>query len=327
MQLDQELAFYPSRRRLRALPGGGGGGECSWTGNLFAHLPPPSLGLARRRRRRGAQLDRVFASYAFRRRLRAWPGGAAEGGAARLGVAAYASCPFDFSLARRRRRKGAQLDRELLCTPLATDFGPGPEAAAEGRPTRRAGLAGAAQEEHLPSAAADHHRFRTTAGLQPGHMYVWVCICKPLVSECALTRRLPPTSPSLAGWPWGAGKRDLRGCFYHPLGSCSGGGLAGRTAAAAGSCWTCGLSQESSAPQLSRVLCRRLCLTYTGNRHGKKWPYTRRFPPSRLAAGPTVTGVAQEEHLLPRLSPPMLFTPPAADFGPGPEAAWLAKAQ
>ena len=36
---------------------------------------------------------------------------------------------------------------------------------------------------------------------------------------CASTRRLPPISPSLAGWPRGLqGKRDLRGCFffYHP---------------------------------------------------------------------------------------------------------------
>ena len=53
------------------------------------------------------------------------------------------------------------------------------------------------------------------------------------------------------------------------------------------------------------------------NRHGKKWPYTLRFPPSRLAAGPTE--VAQEKHLLLCLSPPMPFTRLAADFGSGPE--------
>ena len=37
-------------------------------------------------------------------------------------------------------------------------------------------------------------------------MYVLICICAHLVSERAPTRRLPPTSPSLAGWPEGAGK-------------------------------------------------------------------------------------------------------------------------
>ena len=47
------------------------------------------------------------------------------------------------------------------------------------------------------------------------------------------------------------------------LGSCSDGGLAGRTAAAAGSCWACWRSQECSAPSPSRVLCSRLCLIFT----------------------------------------------------------------
>ena len=54
-------------------------------------------------------------------------------------------------------------------------------------------------------------------------------------------------------------------------------------------------------------------------RHGKKWPHTLRFLSSRLVARPT--GVAQEEHLLRRLSQPILSSPLAADFGPGPEAA------
>ena len=36
-----------------------------------------------------------------------------------------------------------------LRTPFAADLGPGPEAAAEGRPSRRAGPAAAAHEEHL----------------------------------------------------------------------------------------------------------------------------------------------------------------------------------
>ena len=106
-----------------------------------------------------------------------------------------------------------------------------------------------------------------------------------------------------------------------PLGSCSCGGSAGRTAAAAGSGWTCWLSQERSAPPPSRVLCCRLCLTSQGkkkSRHGKKWPYTLLFPPGRLAA--SATGAAQEELLL-RLSPRTLSAPLAANFGAGPECA------
>ena len=50
----------------------------SW-GVCFVRLWPPTSGLARRRRRRGAQLDGEFALYASRRRLRAWPGGGGGG--------------------------------------------------------------------------------------------------------------------------------------------------------------------------------------------------------------------------------------------------------
>ena len=47
-----------------------------------------------------------------------------------------------------------------------------------------------------------------------------------------------PTSPSLAGWPGGCGeRRTCAAVSMIPLGSCSGGGLARRTAAAAGPCW------------------------------------------------------------------------------------------
>ena len=42
--------------------------------------------------------------------------------------------------------------------------------------------------------------------------------------------------------------------------------MAGRTAAAACSCWTCWRSQECSAPSLSRVICCRPCLTFTGKK-------------------------------------------------------------
>ena len=115
---------------------------------------------------------------------------------------------------------------------------------------RRACRPGGSGTGGTPTAAADRHRFRTTAG----HTFVWFCICLHLVSECAPTRRLLPTSPSLAGWPWGCKKKmDLRGCFYHPPWQLL--GLAGRTAAVDSSGWTRWLSQECSAPSPSRVLC------------------------------------------------------------------------
>ena len=104
-QLVWEFAFYASRRQLRAWPGGGDGQGRGWTGIRFARLSPPTSGLARR----------------------------GDGGALSWTGSLLSTPPAATSgLARRRQRRGARLDRELLCTPL-TDFGPGPEAAAEGR--------------------------------------------------------------------------------------------------------------------------------------------------------------------------------------------------
>ena len=56
------------------------------TGVCFLGLSPPTSGLARRRRRRGAQLDREFALYASRCRLRACVGGGGGGAAYETGV-------------------------------------------------------------------------------------------------------------------------------------------------------------------------------------------------------------------------------------------------
>ena len=82
---DGEFAFYASRSRLRVWLGGGpggGGGARSWIEAFFAMPLPTTFGLARRGRWRGAQLDREFAVYASRRRLRASasPGGGGGGG-------------------------------------------------------------------------------------------------------------------------------------------------------------------------------------------------------------------------------------------------------
>ena len=113
--------------------GGAGRGVCS------LRLSPPTSGLARRRRRRGAQLGGKFALYASRRRLRAWPGedgglgGGPQGGEAGREDCLYASRrrlrAAESGLARRRRRRGAarrSWTGGLLSTPRsAADFLPG----------------------------------------------------------------------------------------------------------------------------------------------------------------------------------------------------------
>ena len=75
-QLDGEFAFYASRRRLRAWPGGGGGGALRWTVSLRS---TPGGG------DEGRAAGRGLAFYASCRRLRAWPGGG-SGGARSLGA-------------------------------------------------------------------------------------------------------------------------------------------------------------------------------------------------------------------------------------------------
>ena len=109
--------------------------ECAagW-GVCCLRLAPPTAGLAQKQRRRGAQLDGDFSFHAYRRRLRPGPEAAAEGGAA-----------FALHALRRRLRAwpggdgGGALSwtGSYLSMPLAADLGPGPEGAAEGRPSRR----------------------------------------------------------------------------------------------------------------------------------------------------------------------------------------------
>ena len=72
-------------------------------GICFLRLSPPTSGLARRRRWRGAQLDRGFAFFASRRRLRAWPGGG--GGRVCRWMESLLFMP-PRGLARRGRRRG-----------------------------------------------------------------------------------------------------------------------------------------------------------------------------------------------------------------------------
>ena len=58
--------------------------------------------------------------------------GASEGRSAGRGVCFLRLSPPTLGLARRRRRRGAQLDEEFCSTPLATDFGSGLDGALEG---------------------------------------------------------------------------------------------------------------------------------------------------------------------------------------------------
>ena len=57
----------------------------------------------------------------------------------------------------------------------------------------------------------------TVAELMLEHMYVFVCVCVCVISEGAPTRRLPPTSPSLAGWARGCGEEGPALLFLSPL--------------------------------------------------------------------------------------------------------------
>ena len=74
------------------------------------------------------------------------------------------------------------------------------------RRKRRYGAGGAAPDSDAPAAKAQSAAARHTS-LPDAKLFSW---CG------ALTRRLPPTSPSLAGWPGGCGEEVPRCCFYHP---------------------------------------------------------------------------------------------------------------
>ena len=190
-----------------------------------------------------------------------------------------------------------------------------------------------------PTAAEDHHCCWTNA-----ITYVRVCVC---LCICGLRMCANSTTPSYLAW-----EREISAAVsIIPLGSRSGGGSAGRTAAAAGPGRSCWLSQERSAPPPSRVLCCRLCLTSQEKEKKQAWKEVALHPP--LPAGPaggrpygSCTGGAPAATPLPTnalyasrrqlrawlgvcadgggalsWTGSLLFnTLPAANFGPGP--AW-----
>ena len=105
------------------------------------HLSPLTSGLARRGRRRSAELDGEFAFYNSRRRLRAWPGGSGGGGG---GVHSWTGSFLSLPLAGAACERGSLLfivfgsrpllrpgnngegacgQRVCIPAPLATEFG------------------------------------------------------------------------------------------------------------------------------------------------------------------------------------------------------------
>ena len=103
-QLDGEFAFYASRRRLRAWPGGGG--PHSWT-EIFLSTPLAAVfGIGPAAGRRGAQLDEEFCYAPLATDFGPGPDGAARGRAGGRGV--------------------------CFSTLLAANFGPGLDGAVEG---------------------------------------------------------------------------------------------------------------------------------------------------------------------------------------------------
>ena len=133
-QLDGELLSMPLAADFGPGPEAAAEGRSAGWGVCFLRLSPPTSGLARRRRRRGAELHGEFAHYVSRRRLRAWPGGG-SGGERSWTVSLDGK--FAHNAFRRRIRawpgggggRALSLTGNSLATPLAAEFGPGPEAA------------------------------------------------------------------------------------------------------------------------------------------------------------------------------------------------------
>ena len=96
----------PSRRRLQAWPGGGGGGALSWTEGLFFLPLAANFGPGPEAAAEECAGGREVCFYASRRRLRAWPGGAAEGRPTKLGVCFSTSLGVATASARRHWRRG-----------------------------------------------------------------------------------------------------------------------------------------------------------------------------------------------------------------------------
>ena len=125
------------------------------------------------------------------------------------------------------------------------------------------------------------------------------------------------TSPSLAGWSGreGEGKRDLRCCFYHPPWQLLGWRL----------CWKdgycCWLWLDLLA--ISRMLCSvavsGFMLHTVPDLEGRPCGSDTRRAPAAAGKQDYCLNTAGHMYLLVCIA--WLYTPLAADFGPGPETA------
>ena len=110
-------------------------------------------------------------------------------------------------------------------------------------------------------------------------LYLRACVCLYINGLRMCADSTCPSYLTVSGRLAGpqAGGGGERGTGAACLGSCSGGGLSGRTCCCHRLC--------GSAGYLKNALLRRCLGCYVADcvRHGKKWPYAHRFPPGRLA--------------------------------------------
>ena len=85
----------------------------------FLRLLPPTSGLARRWRLKGAQLDGEFASYASRLRLRPWAGGGGGEALSWMGSSLPTPLAADSGLTRRAKRRGRCIFFLRLSPPIS----------------------------------------------------------------------------------------------------------------------------------------------------------------------------------------------------------------
>ena len=228
------------------------------SGEFQVCLLPPTSGLTRRRRQRGAQLDGELAFYAYRRRLRAW---AAEGGAAGREVGFLSLLPPTSGLARVRRRKQPGQSRSRAA---AYETGSLHRILFPSRPLLRAWVGGVGGGARLGTKSllpcASRHRLRADGGLARSTAAAagscWTCWrsqeCSALSPSRLLCCRLCLSQKKKSGMERsGPTPSDFHRAGW-PGGSCTG-GVPTAAAERRLCCWTashyiCALCADSTCP-------------------------------------------------------------------------------